>query len=179
MASKDELSPKQERFCLEFLVDMNGKQAAIRAGYSAKTAEVQASRLLSNAKVAERLNLMRSALEEKTGITVQRVLEEYAKIAFFDPSKIFKSTVGGDPYIDVSEATPDEWAAVTAIQCEDYTDGRGDDAREVRKVKVTLADKKGALDSIAKHLGMFTEKVEHSGGINIIWKDPEETSDSS
>lgn len=179
MGKPNELNPKQERFCAEFLVDMNGKQAAIRAGYSAKTAEVQASRLLSNAKVALRLNALRSVIEEETGITVKRVLEEYAKIAFFDPSKIFKSTVGGDPYIDVSEATPDEWAAVTSIQCEDYTDGRGEDAREVRKVKVTLADKKGALDSIAKHLGMFTEKVEHSGGIKIVWEEPPKTSESS
>ena len=45
-----ELNPKQQRFVDEYLIDLNGKQAAIRAGYSEKTAEVQASRLLSNAK---------------------------------------------------------------------------------------------------------------------------------
>ena len=45
------LTPKQARFVEEYLIDLNGKQAAIRAGYSPGTAEVQASRLLRNAKV--------------------------------------------------------------------------------------------------------------------------------
>jgi phage terminase small subunit len=95
------------------------------------------------------------------------VLAEYAKIAFFDPSRIFRVGADGDPFIDFSDATKDDWAAVTSVQSEDYLDGRGDDARQVRKVKVTLSDKKSALDSVAKHLGMFTEKVEHSGEVGI------------
>lgn len=51
LLSKGDLNDKQFRFVMEYLIDSNGKQAAIRAGYSPKTAEVQASRLLSNAKV--------------------------------------------------------------------------------------------------------------------------------
>ena len=63
------LNPKQQRFVEEYLVDLNGTQAAIRAGYSPKTAEVQASRLLSNAKVQQAVAEGRARLSQSTGIT--------------------------------------------------------------------------------------------------------------
>lgn len=161
------LTDKQEKFCREYIVDLNATQAAIRAGYSEKTADQQGSRLLTNVKVAERIQELQNEAAERNDITVDRVLAEYAKIGFADPSKFFKATVGGDPYIDASEATEDDWAAVTSIQCEDFLDGRGEDVREVRKVKITLADKKGALDSIARHLGMFKDKDGSPAQVNI------------
>lgn len=171
------LTPKQEQFCQEYVVDLNATQAAIRAGYSKKTAESQGSTLLRNPKVAERIGGLRAEVAARNDVTVDRVIQEYAKLAFADPTKFFKSTVGGDPYIDASEATPHDWAAVTSIQCEDYMDGRGEDAREVKKVKITLADKKGALDSLAKHLGMFKDKesspmevVVNVGAANVLDK---------
>lgn len=68
------LTPKQEVFCKEYLVDFNGKQAAIRAGYSKKTAEVQASRLLSNAKVADFVAVQAKKRSEKVEITIDYVL---------------------------------------------------------------------------------------------------------
>lgn len=173
------LTAKQEQFCQEYLVDLNATQAAIRAGYSKDTANEIGSQNLAKISISERITELRAERAGRLEITKDMVLAEYAKIAFFDPSKIFKSTVGGDPYIDMSEATKEDWAAVTSIQCEDFVDGRGEDTREVRKVKVTLSDKKAALDSVAKHLGMFTDKVEHSGGINIVWQDPDDASDKS
>lgn len=68
------LTPKQELFCKEYLVDLNGKQAAIRAGYSEKTAEVQASRLLSNAKVKEFVTQHSQKRAAKVDITAEYVL---------------------------------------------------------------------------------------------------------
>lgn len=69
------LTPKQEAFCREYLIDLNGKQAAIRAGYSSKTAEVQASRLLSNAKVQAYSKKLMKDRENRTEITQDYVLE--------------------------------------------------------------------------------------------------------
>ena len=66
LSSKDDLSDKQLRFVMEYLTDSNGKQAAIRAGYSPKTAEVQASRLLSNAKVRAAVAEGQKYFQEKT-----------------------------------------------------------------------------------------------------------------
>jgi phage terminase small subunit len=68
------LNPKQQDFCREYLIDLNGKQAAIRAGYSQKTAEVQASRLLSLAKVQAYLKTVMDERSKRTEITQDYVL---------------------------------------------------------------------------------------------------------
>ena len=80
-----ELTPKQERFVAEYLIDLNATQAAIRTGYSAKTAEVQGSRLLSNAKIKAAIDAGRQKTAEKLQITREMVLAEYMMLAFCDP----------------------------------------------------------------------------------------------
>jgi phage terminase small subunit len=67
------VTPKQEKFVQEYLVDMNATQAAIRAGYSAKTAQEQGSRLLSNVMVQAALNRYRAASAERTEMSVASV----------------------------------------------------------------------------------------------------------
>jgi phage terminase small subunit len=74
------VTPKQQRFVEEYVIDSNGKQAAIRAGYSPKTAEVQASRLLSNAKVREMVDQARSQVSADLGITREYVLKSLREI---------------------------------------------------------------------------------------------------
>lgn len=160
---KTGLNPQQERFAQEYLIDLNITQAAIRAGYSKRTAHVQGSRLLIHAKVAEYIAKNRNRLADKLEITQERVLAEYAKIAFADTTKFFKADAQGLPMIDMREAGPNDWAAVASVQSDEYVDGKGEDARLVKKSKITLMDKKGALDSIARHLGMFKDRLEHTG----------------
>lgn len=70
------LSPKQERFAREYLLDLNATQAAIRAGYSPKTAQEQASRLLSNVMVAARVAELKAKRAEKADRTAQDVLND-------------------------------------------------------------------------------------------------------
>jgi phage terminase small subunit len=72
----ENLTPKQEQFVAEYLVDLNAKQAAIRAGYSPKTAEAQASRLLRNVKVADELTRRRAAISDKLEITQEWVIKK-------------------------------------------------------------------------------------------------------
>lgn len=74
------MTPKQERFCEEYMKDLNGKQAAIRAGYAANSAEVQASRLLSDDKVALHISQLKAKLSEKTGITVEYVVSSLKEV---------------------------------------------------------------------------------------------------
>jgi phage terminase small subunit len=76
-----ELTPKQIRFCEEYLIDLNAKQAAIRVGYSPKTAEVQASRLLSNAKVSAYIQYYRNKIAEKTLINNEWVILRFKEIS--------------------------------------------------------------------------------------------------
>lgn len=75
------LTSKQEQFCREYLIDLNAKQAAIRTGYSEKTAEVQGSRLLSNAKVASRVAELKSERVQRVEITADYVLSGLKEVA--------------------------------------------------------------------------------------------------
>ena len=77
------LSPKQACFIREYVVDLNGA-AAVRAGYSHATAKEQASRLLTNVNIKEAVAAAMHDRAERTEITADRVLREYAKIAFAD-----------------------------------------------------------------------------------------------
>jgi phage terminase small subunit len=165
------LTAKQQRFVDEYLIDLNATQAAIRAGYSARTAADIGRQLLRKTPVAERIQSAQTERAERTHITQDRVLQELARIAFFDPRKLF--TTSGTP-IDIQDLN-DDVAAVLAgldIVVERTEEGR-DGYSSVRKYK--LANKLGALEAAMRHLGMMKDRVELTG------KDggPIETADAS
>ena len=151
------LTVKQNQFCIEYIIDLNATQAAIRAGYSAKTAESQGSTLLRNPKVAERVNILKTERSESTGITAERVLEEYAKIAFADPNEFFESIKlkDGRKIVMMKDNILDSKSigAISTIEPGPYGP------------KVKTYDKTKALDSLAKHLGLLTQKIEVSGEV--------------
>ena len=155
------LTKKQSVFVQEYLVDLNATQAAIRAGYSAKTANEQAAQLLAKLSIQEALRKAMEAREKRTGITIDRVLEQYAKLAFFDIRKLYDESGNFKPVKDWDDETA---AAVAGVETTELLGKEGGVMALVRKVK--LADRRAALADIGKHLGMFTEKIEHSGSIN-------------
>lgn len=112
------LTPKQQRFVEEYLIDLNATQSAIRAGYSEKTAQEQSSRLLSNVMVQEAVQKAKNKLSERTELTVDMVVHGLLK------------------------------------EAQDYAEGSTQSARV------------SAWAHLGKHLGMFKDKVEHSGDPN-------------
>jgi phage terminase small subunit len=175
------LTPKQQRFVQEYLVDLNGKQAAIRAGYSPATAENQASRLLSKDKVAAAVAEAKKTVAERLGITAERVLTEYARLAFLDIRKAFDIDGNLKPIHELDDATA---AAITGLEVEvKRLLGGSDDEFEpqphggalkrqhadlsTRLHKIKLADKKGALDSLAKHLGLLSDAQQNNLTLNL------------
>ncbi|MBO6510137.1 MAG: terminase small subunit [Roseibium sp.] len=157
------LNDKQQRFAQEYLIDLNATQAAIRAGYSEKTAYSQGQRLLKNVEIQELIQIGQEERAERTEITADRVLEELGKIGFANMKSYIRTTEDGDAFVDLSELTEDQAAAINEVTVEDYKDGRGEDARDVRRVKFKLSDKRAALVDIGKHLGMFIERKELTG----------------
>lgn len=163
------LTPKQSRFVAEYLVDLNATQAAIRSGYSAKTAPEQASRLLSNVKVSDAVQAAMQARSQRTEITQDMVLCELAKIGFSDIRKVvrwgateLRTTEGKDgetvtePYHGLRLLAADEIDDDTAAAIAEVSEGRDG-------LKVKFHDKKGALVDIGRHIGMFKDRVEHTG----------------
>lgn len=159
-----ELTARQMRFCEEYLVDLNATQAAIRAGYSAKTAHASGPRMLENVRVQAKISELQAARSERTEITQDAVLERLAQIAFSKGSRFFKLTKDGEPYVDLRDATEADLDLLREVQVEDFVDGRGEDARLVRKVKIKLADPMPALNLIAQHLGMVVKRLAGADG---------------
>ena len=149
------LTMKQARFVEEYLVDLNGKQAAIRAGYSAKAAEVQASRLLNFAKVRIAINVAMRARSRRTAITADRVLLELAAMAFSNIFDFIRVQADGSVHIDLARATRDRAAAIHDVVLRAHTGGSADEKRGVKLIEIELCDKLKALDMLARHLGMF------------------------
>lgn len=160
---EEKFNPKQLRFVGEYLIDLNGTQAAIRAGYSPKTAKEQASRLLTNVNVRAEVERRQKEICAKLGITQEKVVTELANLAFSNMGDYMKCTPSGDPYLDFSGLTREQQAALVEVTVEDYVEGHGDNARDVQKVKFKLADKRAALVDLGRHLGIF-KRAEKSGG---------------
>src|SRR5271155_943246 len=149
------LTPKQARFVEEYLVDANGKAAAIRAGYSPKTAEVQASRLLRSPKVRVPFEDAMQARSKRTEVTADRVVTEYAMISFANMRDYWPRT--GET-IDLQRLDRDRTAAVKEIIIDEFVDQAG---TLHRRTRLKLHDKRAALDSLARHLGMFVDRSVH------------------
>ena len=155
----DELNPKQARFCDEYLVDLNATQAAIRAGYSQKTAGEIGYELLKKPEVQARIAELQAARAKRMEVTQDQVLREFAKVAFANLQDYIQVQEDGSAYVDLSTMTREQAAALQEITVDEYVDGRGDNARNVKRVRIKLASKQAALDSLAKHLGMFVERI--------------------
>ena len=162
------LTPKQMRFVDEWLIDFNGKQAAIRAGYSAKTAEATAARLLRNVKVQAEISRRQKDLQRRTEVTQDRVVKELARVAFADATD----------YACVETLTyENEDGTVSPVQIVSPkdTDTLSDDQRAAiasikqgaNGVEIKLHDKIKALELLGRHIGMFTDKLEVKGAIDI------------
>ena len=158
---------KQQRFIAEYPADFNATKAAERAGYSKKTAGQQGHRLLKNVQIQREIQKRIAKLTTKADVTVERVLSELMKVGFANLQDYIRITADGDPYIDLSAMTEYQAAALQEITVEDFKDGRGDNARDVRKVKVKMLDKLSALEKLGKYLGMFVDRVKIEGELKI------------
>ena len=159
------LTPKQERFVQEYLVDLNATAAAKRAGYSGKTACEQAARLLANVKVQAAVQKAIQEREKRTEITQDMVLLETAKLAFFDIRKMFDKN--GKP-LDISQMDDDTAAALVGLAVQAIAGPSGDYVGYVKKYK--MADKLKALELLGKHLDAWEPKAEvkEDNGVRII-----------
>ena len=153
------LTAKQERFVAEYLVDLNATQAAIRAGYSPRTAKQMGTENLAKPVLAAAIQKAMAERGKRTEIEADAVIRELAKIGFANMLDYITIGKDGDPYVDLSKLTREQAAAIGEVTVEDFTDGRGEGARDVRRVKFKLADKRGALVDLGRHFGLFTDKA--------------------
>lgn len=158
------LTDKQIRFCDEYLIDFNATQAAIRAGYSAKTAYAQGERLLKKVEAKKYLSEKKSEFAQRTEITKERLLDELSKIAFFDIRKIY--TVDGG-LKNINDFGEEEAGAISGI--ETYDEKEPDSGMVLGTTKkVKVHSKIAAIERISRMLGYDApEKKEISGELSF------------
>ena len=115
MSSQPPLTPKQENFCREYIIDFAGRSAAVRAGYAPRSAEVAASRLLKNDKIQARIAELQRPQLEKLEISAEKVLEELALIAFARPKKYMSWNNSSLTLVDSEDLTEPETAAIAEV----------------------------------------------------------------
>lgn len=157
------LNDKQKRFVEEYLVDLNATQAAIRAGYSEKTARSQGQRLLTNVDIQAAIQEGQGKRSERTKITQDRVLKEFARIAFSDLRDSAKWSESGLELVPSDDLDDDVAAAIQEVSIRE-TEGERSSSKTV---KVKHYDKIRALEFLAEHLGMVNRKVD----LNLKIKD--------
>lgn len=160
-AADKPLAPRQQRFVDEYLIDLNGTQAAIRAGYSARSAAVTAATLLRNPKIATALAAGKAARSEQTGIDAAWVLRRLADEASADMSDLYDEA--GD--LKHPKDWPEVWrrGLVVGVETFQVPIGKDDEGKPlyapVRKVRLT--DRIKQLELIGKHIGVnaFREQL--------------------
>ncbi len=152
---KPGLTPKQAAFVAEFLIDRNATQAAIRAGYSRKTANEQGARLLANVSVRAAIDSVQNDLAHRAGITAEQVMRERRRIALFDPRRLFNAE--GSP-IPIQDLDDDVVAAIAGIEIVQMgTDKETGVACMVKKYR--LAAKDSSLTALERFFGTNEKPV--------------------
>lgn len=179
----DGLLPKQAAFVAEYLIDGNATQAAIRAGYSQKTAHAIGQENLKKPAIASLLSQKQSVIAARQDerlaameLTEERVARETARLSFFDPRKMFHPD--GRPK-SITELDDDTAACISGLEVLEEYEGTGKDRVLIGHVKkYKIADKNSALDKAAKILGMYEKDNEQAREkVKVIFmtggKDPE------
>lgn len=153
------LTPKEELFCQEYLKDLNATRAAERAGYrgTAEVLKVTASRLLTKANVAARVQDLMDARKVRVEVRQDEVLREILRLANADLRKLFDEKGQLKP---MDEWPDDTAAAVASVEVDEIWWGRGADRQKIGETKkLKLWNKGHALELLGRHLKLFTDTV--------------------
>ncbi|MEI8200539.1 MAG: terminase small subunit [Eubacteriales bacterium] len=154
------INAKQKKFVDEYLIDLNATQAAIRAGYSNKCAGSIGEENLKKPEIVRVIDARMAELSKRTGVNLDRIVLELAKIAFFnitDVVNIDDATVKGD-------SSREDMACIASVKVKTVPTSDG----MITEWEVKAYDKIKALELLGKHLGMFTDRVRFEGAIPVV-----------
>jgi phage terminase small subunit len=157
------LTPKQSRFVDEYLLDLNATQAAVRAGYSARTANEQGPRLLAHPEIKAAIDAAKVQRCERTEVNADWMLRRLVDEAEADLADLYDEC--GD--LKPIDAWPEIWrqGLVAGVEIDALFEGSGEERRQVGHVKkIKLSDRVRRLELIGKHVRVnaFQERVEFS-----------------
>lgn len=159
------LTPKQERFVSEYLLDLNATQAAVRAGYSKKTAKSQGARLLTFVDVRAAIDARQAKRAAKAEVKGDDVLRELQTFGHLNPKEMFDE----EGRLLHPKDMPDHVArAIASFEVEKLFEGKGDEREQIGTVtKVKLWNKPQGLELLGKHVQLFGD---HPGNVTNIFQ---------
>jgi len=156
---KNKLTPKQQRFVMEYCRDLNATQAAIRAGYSPKTARSQGQRLLTNVDIGTVLGEERKKIEKRCEVSTDKTVKEIARLAFSNIGDFLTWGEGGVFLKDFNGLTPEKTACIAKVS--------NHITKDSRTVRFKMHPKLPALHLLMKHLGGYAPEI-HSISPEIL-----------
>jgi phage terminase small subunit len=158
-STSHDLTARQKLFALEYLKDFNGARAAVRAGYSGRTAKAAASRLLTNVYLRAEIEQAMDRRCEKLELKAEDTLQAIANLAHFDPRRLFDDKGNMK---DIHTLEPDVARAISGFDFVTLYDGNGDQKHAFGQLrKIRLRDSLKALEMLGRHQKLFTDKIEH------------------
>ena len=155
------LTSRQRLFVQAYLVDLNAAEAARQAGYSAKTAVTQGSRLYRNVHVRAAITAAMAARAARLEVKADRVVLEAARIAFADLGRMVRWGKNGVRLVESSKLSPDDRAAVAAVQERRH---KG----QLQGLAIKLHDKNAALVTLCRHVGLFNQQAVSKKHLNAL-----------
>lgn len=159
------LTPKAEMFCLEYLKDLNGTRAAIRAGYSPRSAKVQASRMLTKVNVSDRIKELCDQRYKALAVEAKDILKELLLIAKSDIGEVWDEE---GRLIDIKKIPDATRRAIKGVEVTEEFSGHGKDRELIGFTKkVKFWDKVKALELLGKHLRLFADDLPMDRSVEI------------
>lgn len=165
MRDRSKLTPRQERFVSEYMIDLNASAAARRAGYSVKNSDNISAKLLVDPKVSAAIKAAQYAIAQRNAVTAQRVIEELAAVGFSDLGQLIEFGKDGFRFKPASSIPEAARRAVSSIKVR--REFGTEESPPAETVEFKLWDKVSALVNLGKHLGILTEKVEVGGSVKM------------
>lgn len=150
------MTPKEQKFCDEYLIDLNASAAAVRAGYSERASKEIASRLLTKANIKERIAELMLEQQERTKVTADMVIKELAALGFWSINDFIDTD---NTIRDISMLDKELTKPIIGLKVKETTFGE-DGLSKTTELK--FADKKGALVDLGRHLGIFEKDNEQT-----------------
>ncbi|CAA0254351.1 terminase small subunit [Tenacibaculum maritimum] len=147
------LTPKQKRFCEEYVIDLNGTQAAVRTGYSEKTANRIASENLSKPDIQNYISELQKDIQERNKITVDECVTILSKIARHDIADFYEEN---GSLKSIHNIPKDSRLAISELSVFEEFEGKGKDRELIGFTKkIKTLDRKGVIVELMKHLGGY------------------------
>jgi phage terminase small subunit len=158
------LTPQQRAFVREYLLNgRDAKNAGIKAGYAPSSAHATCYKLLQGKKVPAAIAAEEARLRARHDITLDRIIDELARVAFGGMGDFLTVNPDGVPAIDLSKASKADLHMLDLVEVETLNSGKGDDARAVGRVlKLKRLDKMKALEILGKHFGLGNKREEEA-----------------